>query len=99
MQTALRETEEEAGLKVNHLKITDFRKELHYVVRNKSKTVVYWLAELIDPVTPVTMSHEHKDYRWLMIEDACKIAQFSDMQDLLLECDNYLKASSPSVSN
>jgi bis(5'-nucleosidyl)-tetraphosphatase len=99
MQTALRETEEEAGFKVNHLRITDFRKELHYVVRNKPKTVVYWLAELIDPATPVIMSNEHKDYRWLLIEDACKIAQFSDMQDLLLECDSYLKASASSVSN
>ena len=44
-QTALRETEEEAGLKEHQLKIlTDFKKELNYEVSKKPKVVIYWLA-------------------------------------------------------
>ena len=90
MQTALRETEEEAGLTSEHVRLTDFRRELHYQVRQKPKIVVYWLAELVCPTVAVRLSEEHKDFRWLQLEDACRLAEYSDMQGLLHECDKYL---------
>lgn len=92
METALRETEEEAGLKSHHIKVLhDFRKELFYTVREKPKTVVYWLAELEDSKTPVILSEEHKDFKWVDLEEACKLGDYVDFQNLLRECNVYLK--------
>jgi len=92
METAVRETEEEAGLEPQHIKvIEDFRKELYYTVREKPKTVVYWLAELVDNKTPIILSDEHKDFKWVDLEEARKLGDYVDFQNLLKECDVYLK--------
>ena len=93
METALRETEEEAGLTGNHLKIlTDFRKELHYEVNKKPKTVIYWLAQLTDPVAAVRLSEEHRDFRWVKLEEACQLAEYPDLQSVLRESETFLKS-------
>lgn len=93
LTTALRETEEEAGLAAEHLRLIDgFVKELHYGVRGKPKEVLYWLAELRDPKTALTLSDEHQDYRWARLEEACALAQYKDMQDTLRAAHRYLEA-------
>ncbi|XP_063813872.1 bis(5'-nucleosyl)-tetraphosphatase [asymmetrical] isoform X2 [Pseudophryne corroboree] len=91
MTTALRETEEEAGLHPSQFRIVDgFRKELKYNVKNKQKTVLYWLAELSDPNASVKLSSEHQDFRWLQLQEACKFAGYPDMQDTLNEAYQFL---------
>lgn len=93
LTTALRETEEEAGLAAEHLRLIDgFVKELRYGVRGKPKEVRYWLAELRDPKTPLTLSDEHQDFRWARLEEACTLAQYKDMQDTLRAAHRYLEA-------
>ncbi|KAL2099587.1 hypothetical protein ACEWY4_003981 [Coilia grayii] len=92
LTTALRETREEAGLGEEHLHVVkNFLKELRYQVRGKDKTVLYWLAELRDPSTSVTLSEEHQDYRWARLDEACKLAGYQDLQDTLREAQNYLE--------
>lgn len=92
METAFRETEEEAGLKSQDIRVVEhFRKELHYTVKNKPKTVVYWLAELANNEIPVILSEEHKDFKWVDVDEACKLGDYVDLQNLLKECDVYLK--------
>ncbi|XP_073409271.1 bis(5'-nucleosyl)-tetraphosphatase [asymmetrical] isoform X2 [Dendrobates tinctorius] len=93
MTTALRETEEEAGLLPNQFRIVDgFRKELNYKVNNKPKTVVYWLGELEDRSVSVKLSHEHQDFRWLRLQEACAYSGFQDMQEALNEAYQFLQS-------
>lgn len=93
LTTALRETEEEAGLAAEHLRVIDgFVQKLHYEVRGRPKEVLYWLAELRDPETALTLSDEHQDYRWARLEEACTLVQYKDMQDTLKAAQRYLEA-------
>ncbi|XP_038553717.1 bis(5'-nucleosyl)-tetraphosphatase [asymmetrical] [Micropterus salmoides] len=93
LTTALRETKEEAGLGAEHLRVIDgFLQELRYEVQGKPKEVLYWLAELRDPGTAVTLSGEHRDYRWARLEEACTLAQYKDLQDTLRSAHRYLGA-------
>ncbi|KAI9521150.1 nudix (nucleoside diphosphate linked moiety X)-type motif 2 [Dissostichus eleginoides] len=92
LTTALRETKEEAGLGEEQLKVVDgFLQELRYEVRGKPKEVLYWLAELRDTGTAVTLSDEHQDYRWARLEEACTLAQYKDLQDTLRAASTHLQ--------
>ncbi|MFT7798801.1 bis(5'-nucleosyl)-tetraphosphatase asymmetrical [Arapaima gigas] len=93
MTTALRETQEEAGLNAGQLRIIDsFLRELCYEVQGKSKKVLYWLAELRDPETKIILSQEHQDYRWAGLEEACRLAQYKEMQETLEDAHCFLTA-------
>ncbi|PIK59452.1 putative bis(5'-nucleosyl)-tetraphosphatase [Apostichopus japonicus] len=88
---ALRETEEEAGLRESQFRLFDFEKCLKYSVRGRAKEVVYWLAELKDPNTPVKLSDEHQDFKWLCLSEACSYSRFNDMQEVLKDADEYIQ--------
>ncbi|CAH1164246.1 unnamed protein product [Phaedon cochleariae] len=91
METALRETVEESGLHKEDLKIfEDCKKVLTYQVKGKPKTVYYWLAELVNQNAQVKLSHEHQDFKWLGLEDACKLAEFKEMQETFHHCEQYI---------
>ncbi|XP_026667435.1 bis(5'-nucleosyl)-tetraphosphatase [asymmetrical] [Ceratina calcarata] len=90
MQTALRETEEEAGLFASDLKIYDMKVEIKYSVKGKPKVVIYWLAELLNNDKSVQMSHEHQAFKWLPLEEACALAQYKEMQNALTNCNDYI---------
>ncbi|XP_066158687.1 bis(5'-nucleosyl)-tetraphosphatase [asymmetrical] [Euwallacea fornicatus] len=91
LETAYRETEEESGLIKSDIKVfEDTKKTLNYPVKGKAKVVHYWLAELTNPDANVKLSHEHKDYKWLPLEEACEIAKFEEMQKLFRDYEGYL---------
>lgn len=91
METALRETFEESGYTKEDLRIVeDARFESTYPVKNKQKIVVYWLAELANTNKEVTLSKEHQNYKWLPIEEACTLAAYQEMQDVLKYFDGYI---------
>lgn len=91
METALRETKEEAGLSATDLKIyEDAKHELNYPVKGKPKVVIYWLAELLNPDRSIRMSDEHQAYKWLPLEKACAIARYQEMQDTLKYFNDYI---------
>lgn len=92
MQTALRETEEEAGFLREDLKIfEDAKQELNYNVDNKPKTVIYWLAELINKNKDARLSSEHQEFKWLKLEEACQYARYKDLQETLNHFDVYIR--------
>ena len=92
MQTALRETEEESGLKQNSLNVKEsIKKTLNYKVRGKPKTVIYWLAELKDYNDPIRLSNEHRDFKWLTVEGACELLHDAT-GDALREVDQEIRS-------
>uniref|UniRef100_A0A7R9ECF5 Bis(5'-nucleosyl)-tetraphosphatase [asymmetrical] n=1 Tax=Timema monikensis TaxID=170555 RepID=A0A7R9ECF5_9NEOP len=93
LETAYRETKEEAGLNKEDLNLTDFQKALHYKAHGKPKIVTYWLAELKDSSTPVKLSHEHQAYDWFVLDKACEVGGFDDTKELLRACEAYLISS------
>ncbi|XP_025072737.1 bis(5'-nucleosyl)-tetraphosphatase [asymmetrical] isoform X1 [Alligator sinensis] len=93
LETALRETQEEAGLDSRQITLVEgFKKELQYAVRGKPKTVIYWLAEIKDHNMEIKLSDEHQDFRWLNLEEACKLAQYKDMQAVLRDAQQFLSS-------
>ena len=72
----------------------DFKKTLKYEVNGAPKRVVYWLSQLKDPDSPVKLSHEHQDFKWLELEPALKYAKFADMQETLKQADQFIKTKS-----
>ena len=96
LQTALRETQEEAGLTEEHFCMIDgaaFKKVLNYQVRGEPKQVVYWLAELKKPDTPVVLSDEHVGYKWLKLAEALEHAKYQDMQETLKEAEGFISGT------
>ncbi|XP_020904804.1 bis(5'-nucleosyl)-tetraphosphatase [asymmetrical] [Exaiptasia diaphana] len=89
-ETALRETKEEAGFGEDDLNMTSVKKTLHYEVRGRPKTVIYWLAELKDYKKSVKLSDEHQDYKWLTFESACNFIH-DNMRDALKDIDKELR--------
>ncbi|XP_048514379.1 bis(5'-nucleosyl)-tetraphosphatase [asymmetrical] isoform X1 [Athalia rosae] len=91
METALRETEEEAGFSAKDLNIfEEAKRELVYQVKGKPKTVIYWLAEMVNAQKDARLSHEHQKFRWLQLQEACHLAGYSEMQDTLKYFDGYI---------
>ena len=95
MEAALRETQEEAGLDKNQINIIEsYKAVLNYEVRGKPKEVTYWLGELKDADATVTLSHEHKDYKWLNLTEALEYnAMFEDMKKVLTEANDFIQSS------
>jgi len=92
LETAYRETAEEAGLLKHHLKLIDgFEKVLHYEARGKPKKVIYWLAQLSNPDTPVIISSEHRQFDWFPLDAAVHYAAYPDMQKVLYDADNFIR--------
>lgn len=91
LQTAYRETEEEAGISKNDLLLTNYSETINYEVNKKPKAVTYYLAELSDCAS-IKLSDEHQDYKWANLEDACKLVNFAEMQKVLRNCDAFLQS-------
>ncbi|XP_069678359.1 bis(5'-nucleosyl)-tetraphosphatase [asymmetrical] [Periplaneta americana] len=92
LETALRETEEEAGLKKTDLNILeDFNKVIKYDVEGVPKTSIYFLAELIKQDTPVKLSDEHISFQWAPLDKACELVVHPSLQDVLQGCEAFLK--------
>lgn len=93
-KTALRETMEESGYQESDLRVfKNQTRTLEYKVKGHDKTVVYWLAELVDPSKEVKLSDEHQDLKWLERDDAIEIAGYKDFADMVRHFDDKIKQS------
>ncbi|KAH3837608.1 bis(5'-nucleosyl)-tetraphosphatase [asymmetrical]-like [Dreissena polymorpha] len=91
-ETALRETQEEAGFTREQLCVVDgFKYVLNYEVRGKPKRVEYWLAEFTGQ-TEVKLSNEHTEYKWLELKEALEFAKYEDLKKSLTEADEFINS-------
>eukprot|EP00095_Tigriopus_kingsejongensis_P001970 maker-scaffold886_size84816-snap-gene-0.26 protein:Tk01970 transcript:maker-scaffold886_size84816-snap-gene-0.26-mRNA-1 annotation:"hypothetical protein HELRODRAFT_74437" len=95
-ETALRETQEEAGIREGDMEVVpDFKAELNYPVKSyksgqcQDKVVTYWLARVKEGAN-ITLSEEHCAFKWLPLAEACQLCGFKDMEELLHNCQNHL---------
>lgn len=92
-QTALREMEEETGIKDVSI-IDGFRDTIHYYFRHDgqliSKTVVFFCAQTTE--NDVTISHEHQDHQWLPFKEAMARLTFDNAKGILQQVYNFLQA-------
>ncbi|BES89830.1 nudix (nucleoside diphosphate linked moiety X)-type motif 2 [Nesidiocoris tenuis] len=87
MEAAYRETREESGLLQEHLRlIKGSQIPLEYTVHGKPKRVTYWIAELIDPETPVIISREHQAFAWATLERAKELVGYDDAIKFMEKC-------------
>ena len=98
-ETALRETKEEAGFDAKAFRvISDFKCELNYKVNNRRdgkqrpKVVTYWVAEMINPNSEVTLSNEHQAFKWLPIKEAIELSGFEDFSKCLEDCESKINS-------
>nr|XP_053648316.1 bis(5'-nucleosyl)-tetraphosphatase [asymmetrical]-like [Cherax quadricarinatus]XP_053648317.1 bis(5'-nucleosyl)-tetraphosphatase [asymmetrical]-like [Cherax quadricarinatus]XP_053648318.1 bis(5'-nucleosyl)-tetraphosphatase [asymmetrical]-like [Cherax quadricarinatus]XP_053648319.1 bis(5'-nucleosyl)-tetraphosphatase [asymmetrical]-like [Cherax quadricarinatus]XP_053648320.1 bis(5'-nucleosyl)-tetraphosphatase [asymmetrical]-like [Cherax quadricarinatus]XP_053648321.1 bis(5'-nucleosyl)-tetraph len=92
MEAAIRETEEEAGLRSEQLTVIDgFQRILEYNVEKKPKSVVYWAAELKNPTATVSLSNEHVEFSWAPLAKSCDLAGFPDLVSALEDCEEFLQ--------
>lgn len=94
LQTAVREVEEETGLK--DLKfVPGFRKVIEYFYRrdgkNIHKQVVYLLART--DVEKVEISFEHQGYGWFPFKEAHERASYGNSKITLTEAENFIRES------
>ncbi|OQV13848.1 putative Bis(5'-nucleosyl)-tetraphosphatase (asymmetrical) [Hypsibius exemplaris] len=94
LTTALRETQEEAGLsKADFVLDPTFKESFTYFDPSKqgNKTAHYFLARVADPAkVQVTLSGEHQDYKWLDRTEASQYAEHADMAELFRKAELFI---------
>jgi len=92
MQAAIRETNEETGIKdLDFLKKFEESIEYYFKMDGNSihKKVLFFLAKT--KTREVKISHEHLSFQWLNFEDAQKKITFQNAQKVLVNAQNLLK--------
>lgn len=93
-QAALREVEEETGLK-NVKLIKNFKENDSYSFEENGEKFfkeVTWLLGEVDE-DEVILSHEHEDFKWLNYEEALELLSFKELKRLLEKAETMLSRS------
>ncbi len=108
-QTLRREAKEETGI-IDLKILPGFRQTIKYFFRSNYhlpkdqklkapwifKMVVFYLTET--KTSRIQLSHEHKGYKWLELEDAIKKATFKNSKILLQKSNDFIAEDSERVS-
>lgn len=91
-QTAIREIEEETGLKLDL--IQGFRMVDEYVPREKpdvTRQIVYFLAEYLDEEPYIVRPDEVRSIKILNLEDALNTLEYDGIKSILVTANQYIK--------
>lgn len=92
--TALRELQEETGITQAEFK-EGYRESMYYEFNRGhkervKKVVVYFVAETTQ--TEISISFEHKNFRWLPYDEALERLTYENARDLLRKAQKHLNA-------
>ena len=98
-QTVLRELEEETGITEIRL-IENFREIIEYTYQRRrtpgatksTKVVYFYLVET--HTETIRLSHEHKAFAWLPIDEAVRHTTYDNSRNLLMKADQAINALS-----
>ncbi|CAF3609323.1 unnamed protein product [Rotaria socialis] len=92
LQAAERETKEEAGLEKSDFEYYDkFEETITYDCNGRPKIVVYYLGRLRNAEQSIQLSDEHHNLCWSTLEDACRIANHSETQNVIRKADEFIQ--------
>ncbi len=99
-QAAMRELREETGLSEGVEILPGFCREILYHFRSSTKglirkEVAFFVARLVDPDSPVALSHEHVGCAWLTREDAMARLTFDNAKAVLTGAANHCEQADP----
>ena len=82
---AIRETYEETGITFDEIDMIDgFQELISYQSRSRRfKTVVFYLAKLVNAEVKINLSSEHNDYVWTNLSDALGLVQMEPVREVL----------------
>ncbi len=91
LETVKREVLEETGIQNLEI-IPNFKRNIVYYYRRNAgmvhKEVIYVLARTF--TTDITLSHEHKDYVWLKLEEAINKVTYKNSKNTLIAAAKFL---------
>lgn len=96
LATAVRELEEETGIKTIRIE-PGFKEKIKYFYREGKelvfKEVVFFLGET--KAVRVKLSFEHTEFKWLSFEEALAQITFKKSCDVLTKAEDFLRKESP----
>jgi len=95
--TALRELEEETGIKPSEVRIIDgFSRSVNYFYKwgegTVHKEVIYFLAET--DREDVRISDEHDSYAWMTGKEVASYVHYRDLRESIAEAESFLSSKS-----
>lgn len=103
-RAALRETEEETGISSSQISLVDgFDERVTYRMRKRTRKVpdgvkrVQLLLGQVERNTPVVLSNEHKEYRWVRVEGAVVLLR-GEFREAMLQANRLARLEGLSLS-
>jgi dATP pyrophosphohydrolase len=94
-QAAIRELDEETGLKPNALYSADTCEQFYEADRD-AITIAPVFVAFINPAEKVSLNHEHSEYRWVSFDEAIDMVAFGGQRRVLNWIEDEFVKRSPS---
>ena len=94
-QAALRELEEETGLKPEKLYSADINEQFYEADRD-AITVAPVFVALVDKDAEITLNHEHSEYCWVSFDEAVNLVAFGGQRRVLRWIEEEFTKRTPS---
>lgn len=94
-QTALRELDEETGLRPNALYSADICEKFYEADRDAITIAPVFIA-FIDNSAAITLNHEHSEYRWVSFGEAIEMVAFGGQRRVLSWVEDVFVKRTPS---
>jgi 8-oxo-dGTP pyrophosphatase MutT (NUDIX family) len=90
---AIRETYEETGISFEQIDVIDgFQELISYQSRSRRfKTVVFYLAKVVNSEVKIRLSSEHNDYAWTNLSEALGLVQLESVKKVLCSAFAFYK--------